>query len=77
MDDENFDFKELENFSDININDRNIGLVDEKIHEEKDGIKFDVVESFFLDTNKPYRESFTIPIKHIIRIEGNDRKKQI
>ena len=63
--DDCFDFN---NSSDISIT----GLEDQYIDISDNIQSEELTEEIITEANKPYRETFVIPIEHFIRIENND-----
>ena len=63
--DENFDFNN-------DLSDSITGLESEYIAISDNIQSEDLIEEIITKANKPYRETFVIPIEQLIRIENND-----
>lgn len=48
--------------------------IDEKNFYSVSDMSLELKEEMIYSEDKPYRETFAIPIQHIIRIEENDRE---
>lgn len=70
---ENYD-----NISELfNTGDEYFENYDNKLESEEFDLNNNLDEELFNKVDKPYREKFIIPIKHIIRIEENDNKNEV
>lgn len=49
----------------------------QEIQREDYNLNNSLDDEIFNQVDKPYRERFIIPVKHIIRIEENDNKDEI